>query len=622
MFTLSTRKWLAIAAASSLVIAPLSAPLAAAQSSEGLLDRLSSSSSSSRSHSTPQHKAPGSPSINRTAHEATPAISPEQAVEKLGLEPAQTRTAATIAEAATLPADKDHIVVTDGHSHVHFERGVDKAAGAYATIDVAGQTYGAKPKDGVSMIAFADSGDVASSLQEAVDVAAKAGTGVTLGAGKEYKLSKRIVIPHNLAYFNGNGARIISEIHTPSFQEVSSVIDIARGTTGTKISDFTLDLQHGQFTRGIAADGVSDIEISNIVMDNVFYRGIQLSADSGDLRDIVMHNNTINNQVGEAHTKGHCISIAVSARRTEPDTHFNNSPSPIWDRYVTDGTVSPNTFEASGLKVTDNKIHGGYYGLSFSGVTNSTVSGNSITANTRNISMQNNSSTNVVESNDLSDSFSSSIHIAYNSDDNQVRNNTVTTSTSTGQGLLQAYQASNGNSFTDNTVTVTGNNIPSWILYVGTDSSNTTFTGNTITGGARKAVVGIESVWDGDSARTNLPDSRPHNPHAYMGGGSVPNPVDGAMTVYNGGRGPLTDITVTNNTFTPKNSAAPLVYVGADVSAGRDGKQKFIGNVTGVDISNNTVVGEEYSEEIVTHSGSLPAVGAATIDFDDNSVSR
>lgn len=113
------------------------------------------------------------------------------------------------------------------------------------------------------------------------------------------------------------------------------------------------------------------------------------------------------------------------------------------------------------------------------------------------------------------------------------------------------------------------------------------------------------------------------NPHSYMVQGESEKPSGGTVR-YAGGNGPLENIAITGNTFTPRNKNLPVVYVGAEVSVPENGARQAIrGDIKGVNISGNTVKGvkgNDYSELLVTHEGSLNGVGAATITFTDKSV--
>ncbi len=465
-------------------------------------------------------------------------------------------------------------------------------------------------------------GDIGEELQAALNKAAEDNTGVTLDPSKQYSISQRVSIPAGVAYFDGNGAEISVNLSAGSREEAVSAFEFARGATGTIVNNLVIDLNNQDFVRGISGESLSDVTISNLELKNVVYRGIQLSADHGPLTNVTVEGNTIDNEPGDINKKGHSLSIMVTAKRDETDEQYKNSASPIWERYVNDGTVAPTSYGATGLKILNNTIHGGYYGISFSGVSDSTIANNTITANTRNISIQNNCSNNVIENNQLSDSISSAVHIAYNSDNNQITGNAINTDKSRGQGLLQAYQASDGNTFSDNEVTVSGDAHPSWILYVGTDSHNTTFNHNRISGKATHAVVGIESVWDSESARSSDAGEVDHNAYSYMSGNSIENPATGQQVTYGGGHGELRGITIRDNVFTPNNDKAPVFYIGADVSKGHDGTKKIIGNVVDLNIGGNEIVGENFSETIVTHTGSIPDVGTATIEFSDDSITK
>lgn len=113
------------------------------------------------------------------------------------------------------------------------------------------------------------------------------------------------------------------------------------------------------------------------------------------------------------------------------------------------------------------------------------------------------------------------------------------------------------------------------------------------------------------------------SPHSYMVQRESEKPSGGAVR-YAGGKGPLENIAITGSTFTPRNKYLPVVYVGAEVSVPENGARQAIrGDIKGANISGNTVKGvkgNDYSELLVTHEGSLNGVGAATITFTDKSV--
>lgn len=528
------------------------------------------------------------------------------------------RNFATIAEARKANVADREFLVTDGAATVRFVRDLTKGKGADLEIQIGNSIYGTKFEEEVSLLAYEFADDATDVIQHALGLAGERNLGVSLSPNQRYVITKRVSIPKNVKYFDGHGVSI--DVNTEASQDSpTSTFEFVRGASGTTIRNFTIDLGDAKFTRGIAAVAVTDITITGVTMTGLSYRGIELAADGGDLKNIRVENNRIENIVGEKETKGQVISISVNSERNDPDDRFKNSASPIWDRYVTDGTVSPNRYENSNISIVGNYIHGGYYGISFSGVSDSVIRDNEVTANTRNISMQNNCNNNVVEHNSLSNSYSSSVHIAYNSNGNEVLNNTVRTEVSHGQALLQAYQDSDRNTFRGNSVTVVGEQQPSWLLYVGTDSDDNVFVNNTIDGAARRAVVGIESIWDGRSAESNL-NGAPTNLHSYMSNGTIESPVDKSKVTYGGGRGPLRKVTVEDNVFTPRNANTPLVYVGAEVTGGQVGNERIVGDIHGVSLANNTIVGNGCSELLKTHTGGLPEIGEAKIMFQNDSV--
>ncbi|WJZ03768.1 right-handed parallel beta-helix repeat-containing protein [Corynebacterium freiburgense] len=510
------------------------------------------------------------------------------------------------------------VMLKDEHSEVKLVRELTKAKGADLEVEIAGEVYGTKFEKEVSLLAFEFGDDCSEALQQALNIAGERSIGVSMSPTQKYVITKRISIPKGVTYLDGKGASI--DVNTGANEaNPTSTFEFVRGAKGTTITDFSLDLADSPFTRGIAAVAVQDITMSKITMTGLSYRGIEMAADGGDLKNIKVENNRIENIKGEKETKGQVVTISVNSEREDPDDRFKNSPSPIWDRYASDGTVSPNKYENSGISIIGNEIYGGYYGISFSGVSDSVIRDNKVTANTRNISMQNNCNNNIVEHNDLSNSYSSSVHIAYNSNNNQVQNNSIFSEVSHGQGLLQAYQDSDANTFTGNSVTIVGENQPSWILYVGPDSDNNKFLHNTIDGAARRAVVGVESIWDGLSAESNL-NGESTNLHSYMSNGVVESPVDKSKVTYGGGRGAINNVAVEENVFTPRNAQTPLIYIGAEVTGGRIGNERLIGDIKGVSLANNTIVGSAFSDKLKTHTGELPEIGKANIEFVNDTV--
>ena len=454
----------------------------------------------------------------------------------------------------------------------------------------------------------------ADDLKAMLNKAGQEKTGVDLTAGRTYVVPETLNVPEGVRYIRGHGAHLDVRTQGTS-SKLASAFELAKETSGIELSDFTLNMKASSFSSGISGDHISNVTVRNVTMNDVNYRGVSILADHGDVSNVTVDRNTIT----MANENDGVVPIFVSTNRVKDD--YTGKGAEVWERYVATGKTADPMFKNTDIKITDNTIDGGYYGIEFSGVTNSRITGNTIRNNTRNISMQDRSSKNTVENNQLRDSISSSVHIAYGSEHNDVKGNNIVTRRAYGQGILQAYQGSKNNTFSGNSVT-TRDKHPSWLLYVGPDSGGTTFTGNTVDGTANRAFVGVESVWDGDSSLSHLNGAK-DNPHSYMVQGESKKP-SGETVRYAGGNGPLENITITGNTFTPRNKNLPVVYVGAEVSVPENGARQAIrGDIKGINISGNTVKGvkgNDYSELLVTHEGSLNGVGAATITFTDKSV--
>ena len=453
----------------------------------------------------------------------------------------------------------------------------------------------------------------ADDLKAMLNKAGQEKAGVDLTAGRTYVVQNTLKVPEGVRYIRGHGAHL--DVRTKGTSStLASAFELAKETSGIELSDFTLNMKASRFSSGISGDHISNVTVRNVTMNDVNFRGVSILADHGDVSNVTVDRSTIT----MANENDGVVPIFVSTNRVKDD--YTGKGAEVWERYVATGKTADPMFKNTDIKITDNTIDGGYYGIEFSGVTSSHITGNTIRNNTRNISMQDRSSNNTVENNQLRDSISSSVHIAYGSEHNDVKGNNIVTRRAYGQGILQAYQGSKNNTFSGNSVT-TRDKHPSWLLYVGPDSGGTTFTGNTVDGTANRAFVGVESVWDGDSSLSHLNDAK-DNPHSYMVQGESKKP-SGETVRYAGGNGPLENITITGNTFTPRNKTLPVVYVGAEVSKAQNGRQEVRGDIKGINVSGNTVKGvkgNDYSELLVTHEGSLDKLGPATISFTDKSV--
>ena len=365
----------------------------------------------------------------------------------------------TLNDARAAYVSAERFTVSDDTTTVEFVRDLEDAD---LTTTIGDLTYGVKFDTEVSMLAFDVTNDSTKELRTALKLAAERAMGVGLSKNHSYVVSEEIVIPSGVTHLDGRGAEVHVDIEGTE-DKPRNAFAFAPAASGITFSNMVLELGKTSYTRGIFGDGLKDSSINNVSMNGVNYRGVELVSDSGELKNVQLDHNHINNVLGDKSTKDKVLSIVV------------------------DGGEG-----GSELSVTNNTINGGYHGISLSGVSHSVVRGNTISGNTRNISMQNNCSNNVVEDNKLSESFSAAVHISAGSDNNQVKNNTINSSVSYGQGILEAYDNSNGNSFSGNSVNVKGDIQPNWILYVGADSAGTKFSDNTVEGSASRAVVGVE----------------------------------------------------------------------------------------------------------------------------------
>jgi parallel beta-helix repeat protein len=154
--------------------------------------------------------------------------------------------------------------------------------------------------------------------------------------------------------------------------------------------------------------------------------------------------------------------------------------------------------------ITGNIVRGGYYGISISSSNYTVVTNNDVSYNQRNISCQNDCKYNNISNNILSESISSSIHLAYGSSFNLISNNNIVTNRGIGEGLLQAYVATKFNKFIGNNVASTGTG-NKFYIYTGIHADGNEFSNNTLRGNCTHAYIAIESAW---VANTTEPESR------------------------------------------------------------------------------------------------------------------
>ena len=490
--------------------------------------------------------------------------------------------------------------------------------------------------------------DATVELQKIIDAAAANSTGVRLDPSRTYTVTSELVLKKKLKFFDGGGATIKAAL--PKGDKEGNVFRFETGASNMKLTNVVIDLKEstekGADVRGVLGSAISDVEISNLTILNIKLRGIDIVARDGAVARVnILNNRTVTEQMNDPKRRDEPApegqqAISVTSGITgvttgKQDKYGERGKTAAYDRFADDGKIAETNPTSTCVTIAGNNITGGYYGIEFSGVSNSKIKDNFSTQNTRNLSMQNRSDNNEVTGNYFGNSLSASIHLAYGSSGNTISGNKVITTRSHGEGLLQAYQGSQNNKFENNVIEAkeaTGVKEPphpNWMFYVGPASDNNVFQGNILSGKAARAVVAVESIWDRDSTASG--DGKTLSKHSYAGR-KITDPDDIEVT-YAGGQGDLTGVKFVDNVLLP--TGTPF-YVGAEVSKGvasntrkeRDAKQpekKLIGNITGLNISGNHLAGTGYSEYpsgLAEHKGSLPGIESASINYESKEIGQ
>lgn len=480
--------------------------------------------------------------------------------------------------------------------------------------------------------------DATVELQKIIDAAAANNTGVRLDPSRTYTVTSELVLKKKLKFFDGGGATIKAAL--PKGDKEGNVFRFETGASNMKLTNVVIDLKEstekGADVRGVLGSAISDVEISNLTILNIKLRGIDIVARDGAVARVnILNNRTVTEQMNDpkrwdepAPEGQQAISVTsgiTGVTTGEQDEYGKRGKSAAYDRFVEDGKIAETNPTSTCVTIAGNNITGGYYGIEFSGVSNSKIKDNFSTQNTRNLSMQNRSDNNEVTGNYFGNSLSASIHLAYGSSGNTISGNKVITTRSHGEGLLQAYQGSQNNKFENNVIEakeatgVQDPPHPNWMFYVGPASDNNVFQGNILSGKAARAVVAVESIWDRKSTESG--DGNQLSKHAYAGK-EINHPKTKASVNYAGGQGDLTGVKFVDNVLLP--TGTPF-YVGAEVSKGFHEAHHFIGNITGLNISGNHLAGTGYSEYpsgLAEHKGSLPGIESASINYESKEIGQ
>ena len=543
----------------------------------------------------------------------------------------------TMAEAVAAAAENNQIktiTINDGVNSVTFQKG---GAGNFTSADLAGWTANLTTAVPIVIFQTENNSDITNSLERAIAYVQKNNLNLPITLPQEMKatLRKQINLPANTK-LHGNHSQVIPQVGG-AFPNRAALF-LNNGSDNVEIQDIYIDMQHMTGMYGILGYTVKNVTIRgnrfthvHSVNKNEPAAAIQFySGETGHITNIVVENNFVQADFGTAKTHGQTEGISFNGAMLVNNA-YTTAKSRLWQEMSELGAIEPidPNRTIKNIAIKGNVVDGAYYGISFNSVSDSVISGNHVTNNTRNISLQNHSNNNLIENNLLTDSISTSVHIAYQSNNNIVRRNTSSTERGTGQALMQAYQRSIGNIFHNNRIdTVSNANMHA--MYAATGSDGTQFRDNIITGRQSKAVISVESIWDTKSAGAE------RSAYAYGKDGDDPEVSDNHVS-YKGGHGTMSDITIQGNILAPQITRydapmiAPVVYLCAYTSVGLKNDRKIIGSLNNVKIGGNvwlvlpqirpTTVHERVRQHISTTDArlALPTITGTGITDDANS---
>lgn len=409
--------------------------------------------------------------------------------------------------------------------------------------------------------------DDTSPVQQAINAAINSGGGVTFPEGKTFAV-KKINVINGIRYMRGGSIKFLEVPNNHSgFTLLGIYGNQSENVKNLTIENITFD-HNNIHSRAIMGWNVSRIRVNNCTFlnrtDNGYSIFLQAHSNGGeDMYDNVITNNTIYG----VNDKGESISIKCQL----------NLGGLTGDAYwVTNKAVAPSNYRAYNTIIANNYIDGGYYGIGLTKVLNTLIENNTIKNNTRNISMQQESSYGIVRNNKLFNSISGGISMARGSSYNLIENNTITTNVSRGEALIGAYIGVSNNVIRNNVIDVDPTNfMPSWMIYVAIHSNNNIFDNNTLSGNARRAYIGVETGWD-----SSISDP------SHLGSYAGPDNNNYASQGISG-------LQITNNTITPGNSTRRIL-----ITEVKDAFGEFY--LTNAVIANNTITNDpNYCVEVL-----------------------
>lgn len=379
--------------------------------------------------------------------------------------------------------------------------------------------------------------DDTNALVAAAKAAAQYNSFLTLTSGKTYLTSRQIPFENGARGIISNGsgkARLRAAKGLAPWMILLQSVGRQRAISNFVIQDVEFDMNRSAAKYAIFGQNAKKISIYDSTFTNLgpknggmFFRAYK---GLGDLEDICIERNKLYGQVADDNP-AHGIFIdgtGISIMGEAAEEYWKN----------TNLTV-PTTTKAKRIRIRDNEVTGGYYGIGMTQGSYSLIANNKVTSNVRNIKLQNNTHHNIIDSNECNDARSTSILLSFRPQFNVITNNRCKTSRGAAWGMIDLNLNPKGNVVANNQLSSpTAKPAHYYGVYVAIDAENNHVFGNKIGGHFLKAYVGVESSWK-------------NHPNPY-------HRSSGSRWESKGSNGQQ----VIANTFGPIPSNVPLVFLG------------------------------------------------------------
>jgi len=385
-------------------------------------------------------------------------------------------------------------------------------------------------------------------LQAAIDEARSNNTYLILESGKNYRVSSSLHIRHGIKGIVSSGSAKPTISTTDIFPQ-SAVITLLSRFLPINMSDFVIQnidikLNQGAATAGILTQPVKRLGIydSSVSSNKTAAGGIfVLAYDSeGDIEDVCIEGNTVSLNEGgieQNHRNG------ISVRGFDPGTD-RWAVTRHWSDFK---TIKPFTNKARRVRVNDNSVTGGYYGIALLNTDVAMVTNNTVKNNVRNIRWGTGSNDFLVDSNNVSNSKSASFLNAYVSHGHVITRNSINTAQASSWGMIEMSLGTNRNIVAMNKL-VSPTNSPShhYGIYAGPHANSNLFFANSIRGHFSKSYLALEG------SHEFHPDDRYHRNGQSPDNGEPPYIWQNADSVGN---------RIISNDFFPQRLSSPLIFL-------------------------------------------------------------